>query len=199
MTSSWRNFRFLLFSQMSTYPPTFRTTEHTLICVLKKSRFWWRHHDVTHFKKKWVCTYHLTNIIQKKFWNYHVSFARYGNTVKNMHNSYKITWWRHHHVTLIFVYNTSRNTCIPRSNQVRPTVPEIRGPKVCTFSVTSRDLGWKKTCVNLWRCTFKMTSRVTWWCHHNKIIWQTSRDGHLNVRQAGSRSEMEKSQSAAWK
>ena len=41
-----------------------------------------------------------------------------------------------------------------------------------------------------WRCTFKMTSRVTWWCHPNKIIWQTSRDGHLNVRQVGSRSEM---------
>ena len=39
MTSSWRNFRFLLFSPMSTYPPTFITIEHTLICVSKNHVF----------------------------------------------------------------------------------------------------------------------------------------------------------------
>ena len=154
---------------MSTYPPTFITIEHTLICVSKKSRFWWRHHDVTHFLQIGVGTYHLTNIIQKELWNYHVLFVRYRHTVKNMHNSYKIMWWRHHHMTLIFVYNTSRNTCIPSLNQVGPTVPEKQGPKVCTFSMTSRDLGWR---------------------HHDAQAQLASWDGHLSICQVWSRSEV---------
>ena len=91
-----------------------------------------------------------------------------------------VTWWR----------NDVICTWPPFSSITLPGVPtyrgrtksevqflEIRGPEVCTF---------------------KMTSRVTWWCHRdNKIIWQTSLDGHLSVCHVWSRSEIEKSQSDA--
>ena len=121
-------------------------------------------------KKMWVCTYHLTNIIEKELWNYHVSFMR------DMDIRLKIC----------IIHIKSRDDVMT----TWPQFSSVALPGILIYQV------WTKSDLQFWRYGALKFAPLVW--RHvtlDDVITTTRRrgtswDGHLSVCQVWSRSEV---------